>query len=235
VRLRSAETAEGAARLAAQEVAALCREAVRDRGRAVIALSGGETPWLMLRELRTLDVPWSWLYVAQVDERVAPRGDVRRNRTRIEEILVDGGPLPARQFLPMPVEENDLAGAAAGYQRLLELHAGTPVQLDLVQLGLGTDGHTASLVSGDPVLRVRDRDVAPTGEYQGQRRMTLTYPALARARRRLWLVTGAAKAAPLADLLADRGHAPSIAVARGDTLVVTDATALVDPATRPAR
>lgn len=214
-----------AAEIAAREVAAACREAVARRGRAVIAVSGGETPWLMLGRLRGLGLPWDRTWVAQVDERVAPRGDPRRNLTRLEQALVTGGPLPARQLLAMPVEAADLAAAAAGYQATLEALAGRPLELDLVQLGLGTDGHTASLVPGDAVLGVADRDVAIGGEYQGLRRMTLTFPALDRARRRLWLVTGGAKARRLRELLAGSGHAPAVRVARHDSLAIADAAA----------
>ena len=229
------ESPAQAAEIAAREVAAACREAVARRGRAVIAVSGGETPWLMLGQLRSVDLPWDRTWVAQVDERVAPNGDPRRNLTRLEQALVTGGLLPARQLLAMPVEAADLAAAAAEYQERLEALAGRPLELDLVQLGLGTDGHTASLLPGDPVLEVIDRDVATSLPYQGQPRMTLTYPALDRARRRLWLVTGAAKAASLAGLLAGdpASDAPASRVSRADAVVVADEPALAvgrDPA-----
>jgi 6-phosphogluconolactonase len=219
------ESPAQAAEIAAREIAAACREAVAQRGRAVIAVSGGETPWLMLGQLRSLDMPWNRTWVAQVDERVAPRGDPRRNLTRLEQALVSGGLLPARQLLAMPVEAADLAAAAAEYQATLEALAGRPLELDLVQLGLGTDGHTASLVPGDAVLEVADRDVALCGEYQGLRRMTLAFPGLDRARRRLWLVTGAAKAQRLRELLDGSGDGPAVRVARRDSLVVADAAA----------
>ena len=188
----------------------------------------------MLERLRELDLPWQRIHVAQVDERIAPRGDPRRNLARLEQILVREGPLPERQLLAMPVEADDLGAAAAGYQRLLERLGGRPLQFDLVQLGLGSDGHTASLVPGDPVLEVEDRDVAASGEYQGLRRMTLTYRAIDQARQRLWLVTGAAKAARLAELLDGRStdRAPSVRVRRVDATVVADRDALA-PAAPP--
>lgn len=217
---------------AAEEIAATCRAAVALRGIALIAVSGGETPWRMLERLRTMELPWERTHIAQVDERIAPRGDPRRNLARLAQILVHEGPLPEKQLVAMPVEAADADAASRSYQRLLERLGGTPLQLDLVQLGLGSDGHTASLVPGDPVLEVADRDVAVSGEYQGLRRMTLTYAAIDRARQRLWLVTGTAKAARLAELLvgesADR--APSVRVRRVDATVVADREALASPA-----
>src|SRR5438045_4913597 len=150
-------------------------------------------------------MPWKDVHVTQVDERLAPLGDQDRNLTHLRESLLSQVPLPSGQFHAMPVEENDLEAAAASYASLLRQIAGSPPVLDLVHLGLGPDGHTASLVPGDPVLDVTDRDVALTGVYQGRRRMTLTYPIINRARRILWVVTGKEKAAPLARLLdADR-------------------------------
>jgi 6-phosphogluconolactonase len=225
--IRAPDTAAAAAR-AADEIAAACREAVSERGAALVAVSGGETPWRMLEELCARDLPWQRLRIAQVDERITPRGDPRRNLTRLEQIFVAGGPLPRANLLAMPVDEADPARAAADYQRLLESHGGRPLQLDLVHLGLGSDGHTASLVPDDPVLDVHDRDVAVTREYQGLRRMTLTLPALGRARRRLWLVSGTAKAARLQQLLAGAGDSPAVQVPRDAALVICDAAAAAD-------
>jgi 6-phosphogluconolactonase len=205
-----APDAAAAARQAAAWIAALCEAAVRERGRALLAVSGGTTPWRMLSELAALPLRWESIFVAQVDERVAPPDDPRRNLSRIERILVHEGPLPAGQLLAMPVEAPDLESAARSYQSTLESVAGVPVVLDLVQLGLGADGHTASLLPGDPVLEVKDRDVAITAPYQGLRRMTLTVPALARARERLWLVTGAGKSEVLRSLLRGTGDLPAL-------------------------
>lgn len=229
--IRTAD-AEQAALAAARELASECRSAVDDRGIAIVAVSGGQSPWRMLECFRRLALPWDRIHVAQVDERVAPRGDPRRNRTQLEDILVIGGPLPSVNLLAMPVEDVDLPRAAARYQEQLEQLAGRPVSFDVVQLGLGTDGHTASLFPGDAALEVADRDVAVTGEHQGLRRLTLTLPALDRSRRRLWLVTGAAKAARLAELLNGRpaDGSPGVRVRREDSTLVADREALADAA-----
>jgi len=221
-----ADDAESAAALAAAVIGAACREAVVERGMAAIALSGGETPWRMLGKFRTLALPWSSIFVAQVDERIAAHGDTSRNLTRMERILVVEGPLPPANLLAMPVENGDREAACTGYQQVLEALTGRPLVLDLVQLGLGTDGHTASLVPDDAVLDIVDRDVAVTGPYHGQCRMTLTLPALARARVRLWLVTGAAKASRLDELLDGNGDTPALRLPRDSTDVVADAAAL---------
>jgi 6-phosphogluconolactonase len=222
-----------AARLAADEVARACVAAVTARARALVAFSGGETPWLMLQSLRERELPWRSIHVTQVDERVAPAGDARRNLTRLVDLLIRGGPLPEGNLWPMPVEDEPLDAAAASFQARLEAEFGRPVGFDLVQLGLGTDGHTASLVPGDPVLRVDDRDVAVSRLYQGTLRMTLTFPALSRARERMWLVTGASKAARLQELLAGGGAVPSVRVSREHATVIADAAAAPCPGLRP--
>ena len=164
-------------------------------GRFVVAVSGGTTPWQMLRALADEDVPWPNFHMFQVDERVAPPGDPDRNLTHLRESLLSHAPLKESQIHAMPVEDPDLAKAAtSGMPQTLQKIAGSPPVFDLVHLGLGPDGHTASLVPGDPVLEIPDADVALTGIYQGRRRMTLTYPVLDRARQILWLVTdGAAR------------------------------------------
>ena len=179
------------AREAAAIIAADSAHAVAERGRFVMAVSGGHTPWLMLRALADEPLPWQHVHVVQVDERVAPADDPDRNLTHLRESLLTRVPLPPDHIHAMPVEAPDLGRAAAQYAATLRDVAGSPPVLDLVHLGLGPDGHTASLVPGDPVLDVTDADVAVTGPYQGRRRMTLTYPIINRSRRVLWLVTGA--------------------------------------------
>jgi 6-phosphogluconolactonase len=190
-----------------------------------MAVSGGHTPWQMLRALAHEEVPWKSVHVAQVDERLAPAGDLDRNLTHLRETLLEHAPLPAKQLYAMPVEEADIEAAARSYARLLEQIAGTPPVLDLAHLGLGPDGHTASLVPSDPVLKVTDRDVALTGLYQNRRRMTLTYPMLNRSRRILWVVTGPDKAAALARLCEGDLTIPAGRIRRTDALILADRAA----------
>ena len=196
--------ADAVARKGAEIIAAEARAAVKTRGSFIVAVSGGHTPWQMLRALADEEVPWEDVHVVQVDERVAPEGDPDRNLTHLYESLLEHAPLRREQIYAMPVELPDLETAAKRYAETLQEIAGSPPVLDLVHLGLGPDGHTASLVPADPVLNVTDSDVALTGVYQGRRRMTLTYPMLNRARSVLWLVTGKDKVAALARLRAGR-------------------------------
>ena len=207
--------AESVARRGAEIVAAAAAEAVADRGRFDFAVSGGRTPWAMFADLAG-KLPWEKVTIYQVDERVAPDGDPDRNLTQLQRALPPGG---ASDVRAMPVTFHDLEAAAADYARSL------PEAFDLVHLGLGPDGHTASLIPGDPVLEVTDRDVALTGEYQGRRRMTLTYPALDRARHILWLVTGDDKVDALARLRAGDESIPGGRVSSTHALVVADAAA----------
>jgi 6-phosphogluconolactonase/glucosamine-6-phosphate isomerase/deaminase len=170
----------------------------------------------MLRALADEDVPWQETAVYQVDERVAPTGHPHRNLIRLLAALPRAA---LGSVCPMPVEEPDLEHAADRYAAEL------PPQLDVVHLGLGADGHTASLVPGDPVLDVRDRPVAVTAEYQGRRRMTLTYPALDAAREIVWLVTGEDKREAVAQLLAGDTSIPAARISNPRQLVVCDAAA----------
>jgi len=221
--------AEAVARRGAAVLAAEARAAVVARGRFVMAVSGGRTPWRMLRVLATEEVPWESVQIVQVDERVAPDGHADRNLTHLRESLLAHAPLSPEQVHAMPVEEPDLAAAATRYAQTLRAIAGFPPVLDVVHLGLGPDGHTASLIPGDPVLDVADVDVAPTGVYQGRRRMTLTYPALNRARRVLWLVVGRDKARPLLRLTEGDPSIPAGRVRQDDALIFADQAATTAP------
>jgi 6-phosphogluconolactonase/glucosamine-6-phosphate isomerase/deaminase len=154
----------------------------------------------MFAKLREQDLPWNAFDVFQVDERIVPRGDPNRNLTHLEAVLPRGSAVH-----PMPVEDDDLEAAAARYASEL------PERFDVIHLGLGADGHTASLVPGDPVLAVMDRSVAITAPYRGERRMTLTFPALERAVNIMWLVEGANKADALERLIS---HDPSVPAGR---------------------
>ena len=213
------------AREAAKVIAEAARAAVVDRGRFIMAVSGGRTPWQMLRLLADEEVSWKHVHVVQVDERVAPAGDPDRNLTHLRESLLEHAPLPPEQLYPMPVEEDDLRAAARRYAVSLQKIAGSPPVLDLVHLGLGTDGHTASLLPGDAVLDFKDADVSLTGIYQGRPRMTLTYPILNRSRRILWLVTGREKADMLVRLAEGDSTIPAGRVRRAHSLVLADRAA----------
>jgi 6-phosphogluconolactonase len=228
--MRILADADAVAAEAARLIAAAARTAVAARGRFVVAVSGGRTPWQMLRALAGEDVPWAGVQIVQVDERIAPAGDPDRNLTHLRESLLELAPLPADHIHAMPVEGADVELAARGYARILEQIAGTPPVLDLAHLGLGPDGHTASLVPDDPVLDVADRDVALTGIYMKRRRMTLTYPMLNRSRGILWLVTGADKRAMLPRLRAADVSIPAGRVRQEQALVLADRFAVGQPA-----
>jgi 6-phosphogluconolactonase len=216
---------EAVARRAAAVIADTARAALSSRGRFVMAVSGGRTPWLMLRALAADALPWKEVDVVQVDERVAPAGDPDRNLTHLRDSLLDHAPLAPDHVHPMPVEAVELERAAGQYARTLQEVAGSPPVLDLVHLGLGPDGHTASLVPGDPVLDVTDADVAVTRPYQGRRRMTLTFPIINRSRLILWLVTGSEKAQALARLRDRDPSIPGSRVRADRALVLADRAA----------
>jgi len=214
---------------AAERIAQVAREAVTERGRCALAFSGGTTPWRTLRALAEEDVPWDRVHLFQVDERVAPPGDPERNYSHLKEALIDRIAVPSANVHPMSVEAEIFDEEARRYEAILRRIAGTPPVLDLVQLGLGEDGHTASLFPGDPALQADDSEVAVTGQQMGRRRMTLTFPAIDRARCILWLVTGAGKAAALERLLAGDRSIPAGRV-RSDRAIL-----LADTAARGAR
>ena len=212
------------AKRAAERIARIARNAVAERGRCALAFSGGTTPWRTFRALAGEDVPWDCVHLFQVDERDAPSGDPERNDLHLKEALIDRIAIPSANIHPMPVEEGDLAAGSRRYESILRRIAGTPPVLDLVQLGLGEDGHTASLFPGDAATQVIDADVAASGLHKGWRRMTLTFPAIDRARCILWLVTGSGKSEALGRLRAGDRSIPAGRV-RGDRAVLLADTA----------
>ena len=222
VRVDVVATPELAARRAALWLADALRDAIRERDRACIALSGGSSPLPLFRELVRAELDWSAVHVFQVDERVVKRGDPARNLTVLEQVFVHEGPLSAERLHPMWVDRSDLAAAAEAYAESLATLAGSPVVLDAVHLGLGADGHTASLFPGDAACDVTGSAVAVTGEHAGYRRMTLTYPALDAARRIVWFATGEGKQAIVTRLAAGDATIPAARVATGHAVLVAD-------------
>lgn len=210
--------AAAAAERGAELIFARVGKAIAARGQALIAVSGGHTPWAMLGALARLGPDWSRILVFQVDERACPADDDSRNLKHLKETL------PAEaHIVAMPVELNE--PCPVEYGASLTEAAGEPPVLDVVHLGLGPDGHTASLVPGDPVLEVRDRYAAWTQPYQGHRRMTLTYPVLDHARFVFWLVTGEEKREALRRLLAGDTEIPAGRVRAAHRLVIADRSA----------
>jgi 6-phosphogluconolactonase len=217
-RLEVLDDADAVHRRGAELIAESVRTDITERGHCALGVSGGRDPWPMFSQLEEFELDWTEIEIFQVDERVAPAGSDERNLTHLVESLSIGAQGSIR---PMPVTDEDLEAAADRYT------ASLPDALDLAHLGLGPDGHCASLVPGDPVLEVTDKRVAVTaGQYEGVRRMTLTYPELHRSRRLLWVVTGDQKVDALGKLLA---RDPSIPAGRvdpgGDSLILADRAA----------
>jgi 6-phosphogluconolactonase len=228
VKIEVLDSADAAARRTAEFIAYRARQEIEQRGRFIMALSGGAGPWQAFRMLALEEVPWRNVHVVQVDERVAPDGHADRNWTHLQHNLLSRVPIPAAHLHPMPVTADDLDSAAARYTDLLRQLAGAPPELDLVHLGLGTDGHTASLIPGDAVLEAHDAEVAVTAQYRGRRRMTLTLPAINRAHCIVWLVTGETKANVLARLLAGDTDVPAARIRHDHALLLVDREAARD-------
>lgn len=217
---------ETVAHTAAALIANEARLSVAQRGRFAMAVSGGsgKATWMMFEQLTKEDVPWEQVHIFQVDERIAPAGSADRNLTHLQANLLSCTSVRPEQIYAMPVEESDPTAAAHQYAQLLHHVIGSPAVFDLVHLGLGPDGHTASLIPNDPVLEITTADVAITGVYQNHQRMTLTYPALNRARRLFWVATGAEKRTALNHLLNRDACIPA------GRLQQTQATLFVDQA-----
>ncbi|MBV6417800.1 MAG: 6-phosphogluconolactonase [Steroidobacteraceae bacterium] len=206
---------------AAEFIAARLSEAIRTRGRASLAVSGGRTPWSMFARLAQQDVAWARVHLFQVDERiVAADSDERNWKQWLATPLAQR--IPAAAQHPMPVEQGD---PARRYEETLREFCGDPPALDVVHLGIGDDGHTASLFVGDRLIAETTHDVGISAPRFGLRRLTLTLPMLARARCIVWLVLGAARRGAVRQLHAeDRGIAASL-VARDQATVFTDPAA----------
>lgn len=217
MRLDIYPTPSAAAHAAAAGIAELLAAAVATRGSATIAMSGGKTPEPMVSQLATLPVPWESVHLFQVDERAAPSDDPARNWA---QLLPVSTLVPRTHRHPMPVEVDD---ADTSYAKELTAVAGRPVVLDVVHLGLGADGHTASLIPGDPALDTVDREVSWVNAYRGHRRLSLTLPALKRARDQVWLVTGSDKAQALHEMTVDGSVSPA-----ARAMTDASATAYVD-------
>jgi 6-phosphogluconolactonase len=224
--IRECETSDDAAATGATFILACAEEAIAERNQFTLALSGGSTPWRMLGMLAECAISWERVNIVQVDERAAPDGDPERNLFHIQNEFADRISLPPENLFAMPVTGENLEEGARRYERRLIELAGEPPVLDVVHLGLGEDGHTASLVPGDPILDIDDRDVAITGLYNGQRRMTLTYSIINRARHILWLISGEGKAEMLDSLLRSDRAFPAGRVSQKQATVVADAAAL---------
>jgi 6-phosphogluconolactonase len=213
--LESLPDPEAVAGRAASFATERAHEAIADRGRFHFAVSGGHTPWAMFAGLARSAIAWEYVVLSQVDERVAPSGDPDRNLTHLRQSLRNA---PA-EVAAMAVDRSDLEEAAAQCAAL------PPDRFDLVHLGLGPDGHYASLVPGDPVLEITDRLAGVTASTQGHRRMTLTYPALGRADQLLWPVTGTYKQDALRRLLVGDETIPAGRAQAGASLVMADRAA----------
>jgi 6-phosphogluconolactonase len=220
--IRTFQSAQDVAREAADFIANRIKEQIAKKDFFTMAISGGRTPWEMIKELAAHDLPWEKVYLFQVDERVAPDGHSDRNLSQLFK-AIEGTKLPTRlNIFSMHVIAGDLDKACSEYADHIKLVTRTG-KLDLVHLGLGTDGHTASLIPGDEVLQVKDKDVALTANpYQGRLRMTLTYPLINQAEKILWVITGEEKAEMLSRLLHQDSTIPAGAVSQEKALIMTE-------------
>lgn len=228
-RIQVVPSTKAAAVRGAQVLADLLRRAIHTRGNATFAVSGGTTPWGMFeRLLADMTVDWTKVHLLQVDERILPDGDPERNWTRIKAMFIDNGPIVESQAYPMPVTATELYPACGEYEKVIRSIRPNG-RIDVVHLGLGDDGHTASLAPGDPVCDITEADVATTsGPFNGFRRMTLTRGALNRSGTIVWQVLGAAKTTALRKLLDGDLSIPAGHLDPVDAIVVADADAWGD-------
>ncbi|WP_026969036.1 6-phosphogluconolactonase [Algoriphagus terrigena] len=225
--IRTFQSSNEVAKEAALYIADSIRVHIAKKGFFTLAISGGRTPWEMIKELATQDLPWEKVFLFQVDERVAPDGHPDRNLTQLFKSIEGTSLMTRLNIFPMHVIAEDLEEACAEYSDNIKRITETG-KFDLIHLGIGTDGHTASLVPGDNVLEVQDKDVALTNDpYQGRQRMTLTYPLINQAEKILWVITGEEKAEMLSRLLNQDPSIPAGKVAQGHAIILTEEAAAV--------
>lgn len=225
--IRTFQSADEVAKEAAIYIADRIRENIAKKGFFTMAISGGRTPWAMIKALAQEDLPWEKVFLFQVDERIAPDAHPDRNLTQLFK-AIEGSKLVLRlNIFPMRVNAEDLEEACEEYENHIKRMTGNG-KLDLVHLGIGTDGHTASLVPNDPVLEIKDQGVAVTNtEYQGRKRMTLTYPLINQAEKILWVITGAEKAEMLNRLLHLDPSIPAGKIDQQHAILLTEESASV--------
>jgi len=226
--LITSETAAGAERAAAEFIARHLVQAVQERGRASFAISGGRSPWGMFDQLAAQPVTWSAVHLFQVDERIAPLDDEARNWTQLLASSL-ARQVPPSNLHPMPVEIEGPEAAAGQYAATLAAWAGEPPVLDVVHLGIGADGHTASLFPGDSPLLETRRPVAVSRSYEGSRRLTMTLPVLNRARCIVWFAVGSARRSALTRLFAGDSAIPASLVGRDRATCFADRDAVPAP------
>jgi len=224
--LETCDSPDAVAHRAVAFIAEEARNTVNARGKFVLGVSSESTSTQMLRLLAAEKLPWPAIHIVQVDDKVVPADDANRNLTHLRESL--RGSEALGRVYPMPVEAADPIEGAVQYAATLESIAGSPPVLDLIHLELAADGHVASLVPNDAVLHFIAPDVAITSPYQGTARMTLTYPIINRARRILWVVTGAEKAPIFRRLLDGDESIPAAQVRHEHVLVLADKAAAAE-------
>ncbi|HSF52227.1 MAG TPA: 6-phosphogluconolactonase [Algoriphagus sp.] len=225
--IRTFQTANVVAKEAASFIADRIRENLSKKGFFTMAISGGRTPWEMIKELAAEDLPWEKVYLFQVDERIAPDGHQDRNLTQLFNTIQGTRLMTRLNIFPMPVIAEDLDQACEEYADYIKTITETG-KLDLIHLGMGADGHTASLIPGDEVLEVMDKNVAMTSTpYQGRNRMTLTYPLINQAEKILWIITGEEKAEMLERLLQQDPTIPAGRINQNNAIILTEECAAV--------
>jgi 6-phosphogluconolactonase len=224
---RTSKDGAEAEQAAAAFIAECLRHAVKERGLATLAVSGGRSPWGMFERLADESVDWNRVHVLQVDERIVPLDDKARNWSHfLQGCLAER--IPQENQHPMPVEE-DAELAVGRYSATLLQWAGVPPQLDVVHLGIGEDGHTASLFADDVLLEDRRHWVGVSRVYEGHRRLTLTLPVLNSARTIVWFAVGARRRDVLKRLRDGDQAIPAGHVQRDRAVAFTDADAAGAP------